>query len=88
MGTFYHEIAIVIPGLYPDERMITLVRELTEAGFENIILVDDGSEIKNRKYFKTCKEEYNCRILRHVINFGKGIALKSPLTHGRTLTAQ
>ena len=81
MGTFYHETAIVIPALNPDERMITLVRELTEAGFENIILVDDGSEISNRKYFKTCKEEYNCRILRHVINFGKGIALKSAFNH-------
>ncbi len=81
MGTFYHEIAIVIPALNPDDRMITLVKELTEAGFENIILVDDGSEISNRKYFKTCKEEYNCRILRHVINFGKGIALKSAFNH-------
>ena len=43
MGTFYHEIAIVIPALNPDERMITLVRELTEAGFENIIQIGRAS---------------------------------------------
>lgn len=81
MGTYKNEIAIVIPALNPNDRMITLVQNLKEAGFENIILVDDGSEIENRKYFKTCKEEYNCRIIRHVINFGKGIALKSAFNH-------
>ena len=81
MGTYKKEIAIVIPALNPDDRMISLVRELREAGFENIILVDDGSEIENRGYFKTCKEQYNCRIIRHVINFGKGIALKSAFNH-------
>lgn len=81
MGNFKKEIAIVIPALNPNERMVTLVRELKEAGFENIILVDDGSEIENRKYFKTCKEDFGCRIIRHVINFGKGIALKSAFNH-------
>lgn len=81
MGTYKNEIAIVIPALNPDDRMITLVKEIKEAGFENIILVDDGSEIENRKYFKTCKEEFDCRIIRHVINFGKGIALKSAFNH-------
>lgn len=55
MGTYKTDIAIVIPALNPDERMVSLVRELTEAGFENIILVDDGSKIENRTFFKTCK---------------------------------
>lgn len=81
MGTYKNEIAIVIPALNPNERMIALVKELKDVGFENIILVDDGSEIENRKYFKTCKEDYNCRIIRHVINFGKGMALKSAFNH-------
>lgn len=81
MGNFKHDIAIVIPALNPDQRMVSLVKDLNEAGFTNIILVDDGSEIENRIYFKTCKEKYNCRIIRHVINFGKGIALKSAFNH-------
>lgn len=81
MGTYQNEIAIVIPALNPNERMVTLVKELKEAGFQNIILVDDGSEIENRKYFKICKEEFDCRIIRHVVNFGKGIALKSAFNH-------
>lgn len=81
MGTYKTNIAVVIPALNPDNRMITLVKQLKEAGFENIILVDDGSEIENRTYFKTCKEEYGCRIIRHVVNFGKGMALKSAFNH-------
>ncbi|MCR5691338.1 MAG: bifunctional glycosyltransferase family 2/GtrA family protein, partial [Eubacterium sp.] len=51
------------------------------AGFLNIIMVDDGSKIENRKYFKVCKEDYGCKLIRHVINFGKGIALKSAFNH-------
>ncbi len=81
MGNYKKEIAIVIPALNPNERMVSLVKQLKEKGFENIILVDDGSEIERRKYFKICKEEHNCRIIRHVINFGKGIALKSAFNH-------
>lgn len=81
MGTYKTDIAIVIPALNPDERMVTLVQELTEAGFENIILVDDGSDTGNRTYFKTCKEEYHCHLIRHMVNFGKGIALKTAFNH-------
>ena len=81
MVNYLTDIAIVIPALNPCERMVELVRECKDAGFENIILVDDGSSIENRIYFKTCKEKYNCRILRHVVNFGKGMALKSAFNH-------
>ena len=81
MGNYLTDIAIVIPALNPSERMVTLVKQCKEAGFENIILVDDGSSIENRIHFKTCKELYHCRVLRHVVNFGKGMALKSAFNH-------
>ncbi len=81
MGTYKTDIAIVIPALNPDGRMVALVKELKDAGFENVILVDDGSEIENRAYFKACKENYGCYVIRHVINFGKGMALKSAFNH-------
>ncbi len=81
MGNYKEKIAVIIPALDPDDRMITLVSELRGAGFIRIILVDDGSEIKNRKYFKVCKEDYGCHIIRHVVNFGKGIALKSAFNY-------
>ncbi len=81
MSEYKKSIAVIIPALNPDERMITLVQQLHDSGFVNIILVDDGSEIKNREYFKTCKERYHCTVIRHVVNFGKGMALKSAFNH-------
>ena len=81
MESFKETIAIIIPALDPDERMVTLVRDLRQSGYQNIILVDDGSQIINRRFFKTCKEEYSCKIIRHVVNFGKGMALKSAFNH-------
>lgn len=81
MGNYREKIAVIIPALDPDERMVTLVDELYQDGFTNIILVDDGSAISNRHYFKECKERCHCKIIRHVVNFGKGIALKSAFNH-------
>jgi glycosyltransferase involved in cell wall biosynthesis len=77
MASYKEEIGIIIPALNPRANMVDLVGKLREHGFQTIILVDDGSLIENRVYFKTCKEKYNCRIIRHVVNFGKGMALKS-----------
>lgn len=81
MGNYKEAIAIIIPALDPDNRMVSLVRELRTSGYANIILVDDGSLISNRKYFKTCKEQYDCKIIRHIVNFGKGMALKSAFNY-------
>ena len=47
MESFKETIAIIIPALDPDERMVTLVRDLRQSGYQNIILVDDGSQIIN-----------------------------------------
>ena len=57
MESFKETIAIIIPALDPDERMVTLVRDLRQSGYRNIILVDDGSQIINRRFFKTCRTE-------------------------------
>lgn len=81
MGNYKENIAIIIPALDPDERMVTLVHDLRMSGYENIILVDDGSEIANRVFFKVCKEQYGSEVIRHVVNFGKGIALKSAFNY-------
>lgn len=77
MSSYKEEIGIIIPALNPDEKLIHFVEGLWEHGFTSIILVDDGSEIVNRKYFKEVKERFGCKIIRHVKNFGKGMALKS-----------
>ena len=55
MGNYKESIAIIIPALDPDERMVSLVGQLHDDGFSNIILVDDGSLIANRSILKHAK---------------------------------
>lgn len=81
MGHYKENIAIIIPALDPDDRMVSLVHDLRMSGYENIILVDDGSELCNRSFFKICKEQYGCKLIRHIVNFGKGMALKSAFNY-------
>ena len=74
-------VTIVIPSLEPDEKMLTLISELSKAGFSDIIIVDDGSGPKYNYYFDKAKNTYHCTILVHGINMGKGRALKTAFNY-------
>lgn len=69
------EVVILIPSLNPDERLTKLVKDLLVNGFKDIIVVNDGSSEEYNKYFKTI--EQNVIVLRHMVNLGKGRALKT-----------
>lgn len=68
-------VFVVIPSLDPDEKLKKTVDGLREAGFVNFILVDDGSQKINRKFFP--KKETGIVLLRHKTNKGKGAAMKT-----------
>lgn len=68
-------IYIVIPSLDPDEKLQKTVDGLINVGFADFILVDDGSNPDNRRYFPN--ESENITVLRHKSNRGKGAALKT-----------
>ena len=70
-------IAAIIPSLNPDERFLTVAAALSQAGFEHIILVDDGSRPDCRIWFDRAMELPGCVLLRHPENRGKGRALKT-----------
>jgi len=70
-------ICIAIPALDPDDKMLELIKNLKEYGFENIICIDDGSDSEHCKFFEIAKTLYQCSILTHCINLGKGRALKT-----------
>lgn len=74
-------VAIVIPSLSPDEKLLALLKELREAEFENIVVVNDGSAPQYDPYFTSAKEEYGCTVLTHAVNQGKGRALKTAFNH-------
>ncbi len=71
------DITVVLPSLNPDEKLLEVVRSLNENGFDDIIVINDGSSSSHVHYFDEVKKLYNCTILTHSENFGKGKALKT-----------
>ena len=79
--SYKEEIAVIIPAYNPDQKLLTLLKQLAEAGFQNIVIIDDGSREENRHIFTQAAEICDCRILKHHVNLGKGRALKDGFNH-------
>ena len=75
------EVPIVIPSLEPDDRLLDFLSKLKQAGFEDIVLVNDGSASKFDKYFVEAEQKYGCKVLQHAVNLGKGRALKTAFNY-------
>ena len=74
---------IVIPSLKPDSRLVELIADLKEKGFQQIVVVDDGSGPAYRHFFDEC-EALGCTLLTHEKNRGKGAALKTAAAYIRS----
>lgn len=74
-------VPIVIPSYEPDEKLVILVNNLIEAGFENMIVVDDGSEGSDYQELFEKVQKMGCVVLHHAVNLGKGRALKTAFNH-------
>ena len=73
--------AMLIPAYEPDDKLITYVKELAERGFENIIVVNDGSSEKCDAIFAQVEQIPQCRLISYHPNGGKGHALKEGLKY-------
>ena len=71
------KLAIVLPSLDPDGKIDGVVRGLAEAGFRQIVIVDDGSDAQHQVHFERAEQFPCCRVLHHGVNKGKGRALKT-----------
>lgn len=60
-------------------KLLAVVDGLLEKGFEDIILVNDGSRPENRHYFNELLKAHPAEVhlLKHEKNLGKGAALKT-----------
>ncbi len=67
---------IIIPAYQPTNKLITLLEELKENKFDNIVIIDDGSDASCSSVLTEAKE-LGCFIIRHQKNKGKGVALKT-----------
>ena len=74
-------VSILIPAFNPDLNLPAYVRELCEAGFSHIVVIDDGSFQEKQEIFQRLETEYGCLVLRHAVNMGKGRALKDALNY-------
>ncbi len=67
---------IIIPAYQPTEKLTTLLKELRKNEFDDIVIVDDGSDSTCSAVF-TEAQKIGCLIVRHQKNKGKGAALKT-----------
>lgn len=72
----------VIPAYQPTGILLDLVREVTAAGCE-VIVVNDSSSRASRPIFEQLKEMPDVTVLRHAVNAGKGAALKTAFRYIR-----
>ena len=77
----YSSVAILIPSLNPDEKLLSLLADLREAAFEHIVVINDGSSADYDSYFEAARTQYGCTVLTHAVNQGKGRALKTAFHH-------
>lgn len=71
------QITVLIPAYKPDEKMLTTLDELVKAGFDDILVVNDGSGEEFNSIFEEVKKIPQCTLLVHPENKGKGAALKT-----------
>ena len=71
------EIPVIIPSYEPDGKLPALLQELSDGGFENIIIVDDGSGEAYKSIFDEADNFSSVTLLHHAVNMGKGRALKT-----------
>ena len=70
-------VSIIVPSLNPDEKLEQVVIGLRNAGFNDIILVNDGSAPEYVHRFEECRTYPEVTVLTHPVNRGKGRAMKT-----------
>lgn len=72
---------LVVPSLDPDEKLIATIQSAIDAGIDDILLVDDGSQPECRHYFTQLSQLSQVTLLTHPENLGKGAALKTAFSY-------
>lgn len=77
-------IYIIIPAYNEEAVIVGVVNEIKNAGFHNIVIIDDGSSDKT---FEKASSVENVIALRHKINRGKGASTKTGIEAAKLLGA-
>ncbi len=71
----FNHIVLLIPAYNPPVTLVNFVMDIVKSGFNNIIVVNDGSS--NQILFDTLGKITPLTLLCHNTNLGKGAALKT-----------
>ncbi len=74
------KVAVLIPSLSPSNKLIDIIRSVKEIGFEQILVVNDGSDSSYDEYFDKVKK-LGVTVISHAVNLGKGRALKTGINY-------
>jgi glycosyltransferase involved in cell wall biosynthesis len=74
-------IPVLIPAYNPNNTLIFVIEGLINYGFNDIIIIDDGSKLECENVFEELEKHSQCHVLRHAVNLGKGRALKTGLNY-------
>ncbi|MFH1183126.1 MAG: glycosyltransferase family 2 protein [Candidatus Moraniibacteriota bacterium] len=77
------KIYIIIPALNEEKIITEVIKEINEAGYNQIIVIDDGSTDDTFNKAKSV----GARVLRHKINRGKGAAVKTGIEAAKIIGA-
>ncbi len=66
-----------MPTLNPSEKIFGVVEAVSALGFDDIIIVNDGSKPEKEPIFQRLRENPCCTVLVHEVNRGKGRGLKT-----------
>lgn len=75
------QVSVIIPSLNPDEKLLQTVKGLISVGFDDIIVVNDGSDAAHKEIFGELKGFSQVVLLEHETNRGKGRALKTAFSY-------
>ena len=75
------DILIIIPAYNPPIQLFEALLDKLKGAFENILIVNDGSDETYMAFFKKIEKKYH--LLRHEYNLGKGQAIKTAYSFAR-----
>lgn len=70
-----------MPVYNPDKKMTDFLDTLLEAGYEDIIIVNDGSKAETVHFFEEAAVHPQVTLLTHEVNKGKGAGLKTAFAY-------
>ena len=74
-------VTIIVPSYNPDDKLEEVVEGLVQGGFEDILVINDGSKEDTLSHFEAVKQYKEVTLLVHEVNKGKGRAMKTAFSY-------